>query len=108
MYKITNNNSGQEIGVTESLWYVRRNPVSGALIQASKENAEGIAFNGVWNIFPNELLEGDDISGMCTITEIDVTDYFNTILQNKAHIDYVAMMADIPLEDEEEQLAEEE
>jgi len=99
MYKLINNSTGLEIGVTESLHYIRKNPSSGAYIQCSVNEAEGIAFNGRWNIFPFEKM--DDADGQAVICEVDITDYIKEIARNQANIDYVAMMSDIPLPEEE-------
>lgn len=96
MYKLINNSTGLEIGVTESLRYIRKNPSSGAYIQCSANEAEGVAFNGRWNIFPFEKM--DDADGQVVICEIDITDYIKEIARNQANIDYVAMMCDIDIE----------
>lgn len=95
MYKLINNSTGLEIGVTESLHYIRKNPSSGAYIQCSANEAEGIAFNGRWNIFPFEKM--DDADGQAVISQIDITEYIKQMNKTKADLDYVAMMCDVDI-----------
>lgn len=95
MYKLINSSTGLEIGVTEQLRYIRKNPNSGAYIQCSANEAEGVSFNGRWNIFPFEKM--DDADGQAVICEIDITDYIKQIAKARADLDFVAMMADVDI-----------
>ena len=45
MYKLLTP-EGETVGYTDQIQYIKVNPVSGCYIQASKEDAQGFAYNG--------------------------------------------------------------
>lgn len=54
MYKIINTETGEIVGRTANVRYVRRKPASGAYIETNAQFAEGVAYRG--EVYP---LDGD-------------------------------------------------
>lgn len=69
MYRIYSANTGAEIGVTDSVLYIRVSPTSGCYIPAEKEQATGIALDSVaYDLFGHDEIQGADT---VLVTEFD-------------------------------------
>lgn len=80
MFEIINAKNGEFISISDSLRYIKFNPNSHCFIQASKEDADGIAVNSIpYNFFNSNLIEGAD---SVIIQEIDSDIVFNKIIKN--------------------------
>lgn len=70
MYQIIKYDTGDVIGVTDAVNYIKRNPASGCLIPCSPDDATGIAYHGaVYNLLGHtELHKAETV----LVTDYDV------------------------------------
>ena len=98
--------NGELVGVCDKPRFVMKNPKSGAYIQTTEENAEGIAVRGtLFNINGKEIIPD---APMAIIREMDGFEMLfdnsketgqqkTQIDQNRADIDFISAMTDIDL-----------
>lgn len=90
--------SGRDLAVVEAPYYIRHGK-SGSLCPASAQDAIGVAVNGT----PYNLAGHNDIEGAETVIvrQVDGGVYILQEQKTAANLDYIAMMTDIELPEEE-------
>lgn len=106
MHKITSVKSGVDIGVTDSLRYIKRAP-NGCLVQCEQYEAQGVAFMS--NPYCLEGYEKDipEHLDVVRVTELDGGEWYLSHEYNTSLIDYVAMMTGVELPTKGEETPEE-
>ena len=83
MYRIINTDSGAEIGVTEKPLYIKKS-ASGQNVEATKEEAQGIAYKGTpYNLLNREGVGADET---VLLSEYDEGDNVADTAKNSASI----------------------
>lgn len=104
MYRIINEQTGELIGLTESVRYIRIHEGNGCFVQCDEEQAIGVAFQSEpYNLFGHEEIADRPTiivrkvdGGEVSMKQKEMSD------KNAANIDYISMMADIDLPEEGE------
>lgn len=98
MYKIITSD-GTELGITDSVLFIKISP-EGTYIEASEEEAVGIAFKGeAYNLPGHSEITG---AKTATLTPITLGEFLQEQAERTARMqagmDYIAMMADVDIE----------
>lgn len=106
MYIIIAN--GREIGVAESPTYIRKQS-NGTYALCDESIAQGVAFEGK----PYQIIDRDDMGGGLVRVRLQEVDTGSRLMaqqaanaRNAANIDYLSMMTDVELPNEEVQTDE--
>ena len=98
--------NGELVGICDALRFVKKNPKSGAYIQTTEENAEGIAVRGMlFNINGKEIIPDAPLAIIRDMDGLEMLfdnskqtgEQKTQIDQNRADIDFISAMTDIDL-----------
>lgn len=91
---------GTEMAVVDNITWIKIGS-SGSYTPAKRGEAIGIAYKSVpYNLNGYDLIEGAET---VMVADIDAGEYVKAISMNTANIDYISMMADIELPEQEEE-----
>ena len=98
MYRIIMMN-GTEMAVVDRVTWIKISRSGSYAIAKNRGEAIGISYKSV----PYNLLGFDRIEGAQTVmvSEIDAGEYIKEIARNAANIDYISMMTDVELPEED-------